>query len=293
MTTVRVNIVNHNIGGGTTYGTGLYSDGIAPTGTVLRIVQSTESSSPDQIDAVTLQECLRSEFEYWTNVRGWYGVFSIMTTADENKFRGNQDKGQAILSRYPILDSHVEFLGVPANVVTQKDFTLLSVKIDHPGFRNVVDKLWVSTTHLWSAGLDPYGVEYDGNTNDSVRNFQAGKVSDYLSIRTQWAQKHILTGDFNTGPKTFAIDYIHRVNRDGSVGTAKFWEGDQSHGISGLQRAGRDTSTGRKIDYFFASFQGANSLEAGIDMELVTASENGGDKHLMILHGKAIWADVQ
>lgn len=284
MSTATIKVVSHNIGGGTTYGTHLYSDGTAQIGSVMRLVQNDPA-----IDAITLQECLRGEFDEWI-ARGWYGTFVLMTTADENKFRGNQDKGQAVLSRYPILSVDVVPLPVTSGVVTQKDFSLVCAQIDHPGF-TALDDLYVSTTHLWSSGLDPNGVEYPGSTNDAIRELQAQTIADYLNPRVGWSRKYILTGDFNTGPKTAPIDHLHRVNRDGTVGTAKFWEADQ-YQTGTLQRGGRDTVPGRKIDYWFASFSGAAKDATGIDMTLTTASENGGDKHDKILNGKVKWTNI-
>lgn len=285
MKTVQVNVASHNLGGGTTYGTHLYTDGTAQIGSVLRIVQSNP-----KVDAVTFQEMLRPEFDYWVQQQGWFGAFVNMTTKDENKFRGNEDKGQAVLSRYPIMG--MDIVPLPTTgVVTGKEFNLLAVKIDHPAFLTVKDNLWVATTHLWSAGLAPDGTEY--TNNDEIREQQAKAIADYLNPKVGWARKYVLTGDFNTGPKTAPIDLLHRVARNGTVGTAKFWEADQSHGIEGLQRGGRDTVEGRKIDYWFASHTGASPFENGIDLELVSASENYGDKHDKILHGCVKWTDVE
>jgi endonuclease/exonuclease/phosphatase family metal-dependent hydrolase len=290
MKTVQVNVISHNIGGGTTYGTHLYSDGIAQIGSVLRLVQNNPN-----VDAVTLQECLRGEYDYWTLQRGWHGAFIPMTTADENQWRGGQDKGQAVLSPYPILHVDVIPLGMLSGVATGKEFNLLSCKIDHPQFRDVNDSLWVATTHLWSAGHNPdTGQPYSGETNDAIRELQARNMAEHLNPRVGWSRKYILTGDLNTSPKTLPIDHLHRVNRNGTVGsTAKFWEADQSHGIEGLQRAGRDTVEGRKIDYWFASHNGASPFDNGIDMSLHTASENYGDKHDKILHGQVRWTNVE
>lgn len=290
MATARINVISHNLGGGTTYGTHLFSNGLAQVGSVMRIVQGSESSDQTRIDVVTLQECLRPEFNLWVE-RGWWGVFVPMTTADENKFRGNEDKGQAILSRFPIVSYHATPLGMLEGVSTGKEFNLLCAKIDHPEFEGYEDDLWVATTHLWSAGLDKNGVAYSGEVNDAIRELQAEAIASHLNPRVKWARKYILTGDFNTGPKTQAIDHLHRVNRDGSVGVAKFWEADQFKGTTQLQRDGRDTVTGRKIDYWFASHSGVNP-ETGIGMTLHSASENGGDKHDKILNGTVRWTDL-
>ena len=287
MAKATIRVVSHNIGGGTTYGTHLYSDGTAQVGSVLRLVQECPGT-----DAITLQECLRGEFDYWVNSHGWFGSFVPMTTADENKLRGNQDKGQAVLSRYPVLDTDVIPLGMLDGVSTGKEFNLLAVKIDHPAFKNVKDSLWVCTTHLWNAGHDKAGNAYSKEVNHAIRELQANNIADYLNPRVGWSRKFILTGDLNTSPKTRPIDYLHRVNRNGSIGTAKFWEADQSHGISGLRRGGRYTVEGRKIDYWFASFSGASPYESGIDMTLHTASENYGSKHDKILNGKVKWTDL-
>lgn len=269
-----VNVVSHNLGGGTTYGTGLYSDGIAPVGTVKRVTQS------ENIDIVTLQEVLLPEYQSWVDA-GWYGVFVAMTTADENKFRGYEDKGQAILSKYPILDYDVIPLPVVEGVVTKKDFSLLVAKIEHPKFDKYKESLWVATTHLWSAGLDPDGRLYDNNKE--IRELQAKEIATYFNRRVRWARRYILTGDFNTGPKTEPIDLLHRVNQDGSIGRAKFWEGDQAL-YGGLSREGRPTVNGRKIDYFFAQHKGVDPVD-GIGTVLINASANDGDAHDKILHG--------
>lgn len=294
MSTARIDVVNHNIGGGGTYGTHLYTDGTAQIGSVLRVVQDYDDDPTTRIDAITLQEVYESHFEWWRNHNGWYGVFVPMTDGFENPIP--ERKGQAVLSRYPVLDSHIEPLGVGGLVATGKEFNLLCVSFDHPGFTGA-DNLWICTTHLWAQGHDPNGVLYSAATNDAVRDAQAEKIADYLNPRVGYARKYILTGDFNTSPKTTTIDYLHRVNRNGTIGTAKFWEADQSqdniHGAGNLGRGGRDTVTGRKIDYWFASYSGtADAHEAGIDMTLHTASPNGGVPHEEVMRGWVKWTDI-
>lgn len=284
----RIEVVNHNIGGGTTYGEGLWSDGLARTGSVMRLVQDFGA------DAITLQECTESQFEFWRNQNGWFGTFIPMVEAIENST--GERKGQAVLSRYPMIDSHVEPLGVNGLVATGKEFNLLCAAFDHPGFTGE-DTLWIATTHLWAQGHDPLGNLYSAETNDAVRNFQAGKIADYLNPRVGYARKYVFTGDLNTTAKTTAIDNFHKVNRNGTIGTtAKFWEGDQSQdsvfGAGNLGRGGRDTVVGRKIDYWFASHSGATAHEAGLDMALHDASINGGVPHEKILRGWVTWTDV-
>lgn len=288
---VRLNVVSHNIGGGATYGDGLWSDGFAKTGTVMRLAQDTA------VDAVTLQECVESQFEFFKAHMGWAGVFAPMREAHEDK--SGEPKGLAVLTPYPVLDVTVVPLGNHP-VITDKDFNLLSVKIDKPAFRSTGYGAYVATTHLWSGARDPStGELYPESVDDDVRRLQANKIVDYLEPRVGWARKYVLTGDFNCSPKKPPIDALHRVNRDGTIGTAKFWEADQSQNTSGsnLARGGRDTvavgtASGRKIDYWFGSHIGLDPHEGGIDMELVSASYNGGAPHDVILHGRAIWTDV-
>jgi endonuclease/exonuclease/phosphatase family metal-dependent hydrolase len=211
-----------------------------------------------------------------------------MTTADENKFRGNEDKGQAILSRWPILEYDVIPLPMVEGVVTKKDFSLIVAKIDHPKFAQYKESLWVATTHLWSAGIAPDGSQYENN--DDIRLLQATEIATYLNRRVGSPRRYILTGDFNTGPKTAPIDLLHRVNRDGSIGTAKFWEGDQAL-YGDLAREGRPTVAGRKIDYFFAQHKGVHPYD-GIGTVLIPASANGGDCHEKILRSWVRFADL-
>lgn len=288
----RVDVVSHNVGGGRLYGGGVYSDGMAYTGSVMRVVQTRP------IDVVALQECLRPDFDDWLNrFQTWHGVFARMREAHEA--REGAEKGLAILSRFPILDHTVVPLGNHP-VVTDKEFNLLTAKVDHPGFRDSSFGLHVATTHLWSGAIDPEtGQLYPNETNDDVRRLQANKIVEYLNPRVGWARKYVLTGDFNTSPKTPPIDLIHRIERDGDVGSSKFWEADQSHNAPDgkLARGGRDTvavgePSGRKIDYWFASHIGASPHEYGIDMDLITAGENGGAPHDKILHGWVKWSDV-
>lgn len=288
----RVDVVSHNVGGGRLYGGGVYSDGTAHTGSVMRIVQTRG------IDAVALQEVLEPDFHDWlARFPNWSGVFAPMREAHEAK--EGYAKGLAVLSPYDVLDSTVVPLG-NTPVVTDKDFNLLSVEIDHPAFRGKTTRCYVATTHLWSGAIDPNtGELYPESTDDDVRRLQSNKIVEYLDPRVGWDRKYVLTGDFNTSPKTPPIDNIHRVKRDGTIGTAKFWEGDQSHNAPDgqLARGGRDTvavgtNSGRKIDYWFASFRGAGAHESGIDMDLISASANDGDPHPKILHGWVNWSDV-
>jgi hypothetical protein len=289
----RVDVIDHNVGGGTTYGESLWSDGKARVGTSMRLAQEDPS-----VDAVTLQECLLSQFEFWKTHMGWNGIFAAMREAHEAN--EGEPKGLAVLTPHAILDHTVVPLG-NTPVVTDKDFNLLSVQIDHPGFVGTGYGCYVATTHLWSGGIDPStGVLYPESTDDDVRRLQANKIVEYLNPRVGWARKYVLTGDFNTSPKTPPIDNIHRVKRDGTIGTAKFWEADQSQNTTGtdLARGGRDTvavgtTSGRKIDYWFGSHIGATAHEDGIDMELITADENnGGAPHDRILQGWIRWTDI-
>lgn len=287
----RVDVVSHNVGGGTVYGEGLWSDGLARVGSPMRVAQE---FAPD---AVTLQECLLSQFEFWKTHMGWNGIFAAMREAHEAN--EGEPKGLAVLTPHAILDHTVVFLDNQP-VVTDKDFNLLSVKIAHPAFTGTTG-CYVATTHLWSGGIDPStGALYPESVDDDVRRLQSNKIVEYLNPRVGWDRKYVLTGDFNTSPKTPPIDNIHRVKRDGTIGTAKFWEADQSQNTTGtdLARGGRDTvavgtSSGRKIDYWFGSHIGATPHEDGIDMELITANENnGGAPHDRILRGWVRWTDV-
>jgi len=288
----RVEVVDQNVGRQPLYGTGIWSDGLAHVGSPMRIAQEFGS------DVVTAQECLLSHFEQFKTHMGWYGEFIHMNEPHEELT--GEYKGLAILSKYPIIDKTIVDIQ-PTMVQTGKDFHMLVVGIDHPAFRDSADTLYVATTHLWSAGIDPTtGVLYPESVNDDVRRIQANKIADYLNPRVGWSRRYILTGDFNTSPKTPPIDAIHRVNRDGTIGISKFWEADQSHNAPDgqLARGGRDTvdgktdGNGRKIDYWFASHRGANPHEEGIDMQLYRTAEAGGVPHDYILRGWVRWPDV-
>lgn len=289
---VRVDVLSHNVGGGTVYGQGVWSDGLASFGSPMRIAQV------HNVDAVTLQECLESQFEFWREHMGWNGVFVRMREAHEA--REGEEKGIAVLSPFQVLDYNVVPLGNHP-VVTDKEFNLLSVRIDHPSFRERGVGCYVATTHLWSGGKNPEtGELYPESVDKDVRRLQTYKIVDYLDPRVGQWRKYVLTGDFNTSPRTSPIDKLHRVRRDGSIGSAKFWEADQSHNAPAgqLARGGRDTvavgtSSGRKIDYWFASHIGANPHETGINMELHPADlYNGGSPHPKVLRGRVIWKDV-
>lgn len=287
----RVEVVNQNVGRQPLYGTGIWSDGTAHVGSPMRIAQEFGS------DVVTVQECLLSHFEQFKTHMGWYGEFSHMKEPHEDL--SGEYKGLAILSKYPIFDKTIVDLQ-PNMVQTGKDFNLLVVGIDHPGFRDSPDKLYVATTHLWSAGHDPEGVLYSEEVNRDVRRIQANKIADYLNPRIGWTRRYVLTGDFNTSPKSPPIDVLHRVNRDGSIGVSKFWEADQAQNapMGQLARGGRDTvdgkqpGNGRKIDYWFASHRGASPYTTGIDMDLYRTAEAGGVPHDYIMRGWVRWPDV-
>lgn len=287
----RVEVVNQNVGRQPLYGTGIWSDGTAHVGSPMRVAQDNRS------DVVTAQECLLSHFEQFKAHMGWYGEFVHMKEPHEELT--GEYKGLAILSKHPIINKTVIDLQ-PSLVKTGKDFHLLVVTIEHPGFRGSGQTLNVATTHLWSAGHDPNGVLYSKEVNRDVRRLQANKIAEYLNPRVGWARRYILTGDFNTSPKTPPIDALHRVNRDGTIGDAKFWEADQAHNtaLGRLARGGRDTidgkkpGNGRKIDYWFASHRGASPHAEGIDMQLIPTAEAGGVPHDYILRGWVRWPDV-
>lgn len=296
----RVEVVNQNVGRQPLYGTGIWSDGRAHVGSPMRIAQDFGS------DVVTVQEVLLSHFEQFKEHMGWYGEF-VHKNEPHEELTGEY-KGEAILSKYPIIDKTVIDLGTPL-VETGKDFNLLVVAIDHPAFRGSGQTLNVATTHLWSAGHDKNGVLYPNEVNDDTRRLQAKKIADYLDPRVGWARRYILTGDFNTSPKTPPIDMLHRVNRDGTIGDGKFWEADQSHNAptrclaclrwgGKLARGGRDTvdgktdGNGRKIDYWFASHRGASPHEVGIDMALYRTAEAGGVPHDYVMRGWVCWPEV-
>lgn len=271
MTTVSV--VNHNIGAGSSAGA--------------RYVAKWFYES----DAVTLQECLEPEFERWLD-RGWFGSFAAMRGYSEHPsgFR----KGLAILSRYPVLETSVVALGVGGLVNTDKEFNLLGVSIDHPAFRDKSASLWVTTTHLWSAGRDEAGNLYSYDTNKAVRLHQAKRLARHLEPLVG-TNKYVLTGDFNSSPRTPVIDQIHGISREGHINTRDFWEADQFY-TGTLRRGGRDTvggrnGHGRKIDYWFAS-RGGMDPRNGIELDLRPAPRNGGARHDWILRGRATWPGV-
>lgn len=152
----RVEVVNQNVGRQPLYGTGIWSDGRAHVGSPMRIAQDFGS------DVVTVQEVLLSHFEQFKEHMGWYGEF-VHKNEPHEELTGEY-KGEAILSKYPIIDKTVIDLGTPL-VETGKNFNLLVVAIDHPGFRGSGQTLNVATTHLWSAGHDKNGVLYPNEVN--------------------------------------------------------------------------------------------------------------------------------
>lgn len=241
-------------------------------------------------DALTLQECIEPEYQALL-LLGWHGAFAPMREAWED--RSGHRKGLAVLSRHPIVETRVVFLGTGPKVRTDKDFNLLCVSIDHPAFRDSEEALWVATTHLWSAGRDEAGDLYSTETNDAVRLHQAKKIARYLEPRIE-VDRYVLTGDFNTGPRTRPIDQLHGVTRSGAIGVRPFWEADQSHSGK-IRRGGRDTvdgdpgrNNGRKIDYWFAS-RGGIPAKTGVDLDLHPAKDNGGAPHDRVLVGRATW----
>lgn len=215
-----------------------------------------EASSWGDVDAVTFQELCQSQIPevkaagYQVMWRKQIQASSCPATGDGKRWKGN-----AIATTRGLGTQKVTPLGTYGG----RDFKLLCAKITRTG----VSGSWVCTSHL--------ALNYPGAPNGTEnRTKQTRKVAARLGPWIADGRKVVLTGDFNDNPKSTPIDALHRVRRDGAVGTrGKFWEGDQSDnsvcGGDGLCRAMEVTTdpnrkgTRRALDYFFAGYRGVNA----------------------------------
>lgn len=124
----------------------------------------------------------------------------------------------------------------------------------------VPGRLTFCTTHLWASHADTKDVPGE---DEKIRAEQARMIAKILEGYGA-NRRVVLTGDFNSVPKSEAMDRIYRVTREGKINREnRFWEVDQSYDpICGagdrLCRNGRNTRplSNVKGDYIFASHVG-------------------------------------
>lgn len=92
----------------------------------------------------------------------------------------------------------------------------------------------------------------DDPNPEAVRLRQAGRVKDWARGWLGLGAEHavVVGGDLNTGPKTTELNPIYKNPAASSHGD--FNEAEQLR-LGTTERAGRDTVSGRKIDYVFFS----------------------------------------
>ncbi len=230
-----------------------------------------EAARWGDVDAITFQELCESQIPkvraagYQVMWRKQIQASGCPATTDGKRWKGN-----AIATKRGLGKQDVTPLGTYGG----RDFKLLCANITRTG----VAGSWVCTTHL--------ALGYPGATNGTRnRTTQARKIAGRLNPWIAGGRKVVLTGDFNDQPKSTPIDALHRVRRDGSIGTqGRFWEGDQSDdgvcGGSGLCRAMQVTTdpnekgNRRALDYFFAGYRGVNA-HTGMSKGLVDSPTAG------------------
>lgn len=229
------------------------------------------AASWGDVDAITFQELCESQIAevkaagYQVFWRGQIRASNCPPSADGTRWKGN-----AIATPRGFGTKKVTSLGTYGG----RAFKLLCARITGTG----VAGSWVCTSHLALA----YADAPDGS---ATRTTQARKIAGRLAPWIADGRRVVLTGDFNDSPKSTPIDALHRVRRNGTIGTlGKFWEGDQSDngvcGGDGLCRAMEPTTdanaqgTRRPIDYFFASYRGVNA-HAGMSKGLVDSPTSG------------------
>ncbi len=230
-----------------------------------------EAASWGDVDAITFQELCQSQISqvraagYQVMWKKQVQASSCPATADGMRWKGN-----AIATTRGLGTQKVTPLGTYGG----RSFKLLCAKITRTG----VAGSWVCTTHL--------ALGYPDAPNGSrTRTTQARKIAGRLGPWIADGRRVVLTGDFNDKPKSAAIDALHRVRRDGTLGTrGRFWEGDQSDngacGGDGLCRAMEPTTdpnengTRRALDYFFASYRGVGA-DRGMSKGLIDSATAG------------------
>lgn len=233
-----------------------------------------EAASWGDVDAVTFQELCKSQIAevkaagyqvYW---RKQIQSAKCPLAADGKRWKGNAIATTRGFGKKKVTTSLGTYGG--------RRFTLLCAKIQRTG----VAGSWVCTTHL---ALGYKGT--DAPDGSVTRTKQARKIAGRLGPWIANGRRVVLTGDFNDNPKSTPIDALHRVRRNGTVGTrGKFWEGDQSDrsvcGGAGLCRAMEPTTDPNKkgkrrmIDYFFASHRGVNA-HTGMSKGLIDSPTAG------------------
>ena len=228
-----------------------------------------EAARWGDVDAITFQELCQSQIPE-VRAAGYQVMWSKQIQASDCPVTTGDKrwKGNAIATKRGLGKQEVTALGKYGG----RSFKLLCANITRTG----VAGSWVCTTHL--------ALKYPGATNGTKNRItQTRKIAGRLNPWIAGGRKVVLTGDFNDQPKSTPIDALHRVRRDGSIGTqGRFWEGDQSDvcGGGGLCRAMEVTTDPNKdgnrraLDYFFAGYRGVNA-HTGMSKTLVNSPTAG------------------
>ncbi len=229
------------------------------------------AASWGDVDAITFQELCQSQIAE-VRAAGYQVMWRKQIQASDCPPTKNKKrwKGNAIVTSRGLGTQKVTSLGTYGG----RSFKLLCAKITGTG----VAGSWVCTTHL--------ALGYPGAPNGSKnRTRQTRKIAGVLGPWIAGGRKVVLTGDFNDNPKSKPIDALHRLRRDGTIGTrGRFWEGDQSDnsvcGGQGLCRAMEVTTDPNKkgvrraLDYFFAGYRGVNP-DKGMSKGLIDSATAG------------------
>lgn len=244
---------------------------------------------------VTMQEACTADFNGFRDhfrPRGWDVRFVAMKKFAEKDLDecGKGDKGLVIAAKHKLENVRAYPLPVLQKLPGQpgyiggREFFLFCA--DVPAIQ-VPGRLRFCTTHLWAGHTDTNDV---AGANEAIRAEQAAEIARILEAEGR-NRRIILTGDFNSVPRSAAMDQIYRVNRDRTINTGnRFWEVDQSYDpICGagdrLCRGGRVTRplSKEKGDYIFASYLGVNP-HTGLSLtELYTPGRKSlqNNHHLM------------
>ncbi|MCY4726687.1 endonuclease/exonuclease/phosphatase family protein [Nocardioides sp. STR2] len=245
------------------------------------LVELTAQINANQPDVVFIQEaCERDYAKMQQKFPGYYfgqfvwqqqgsrpdlGAVPPYTQNSCEKTNGQQtveQKGTFIMSAWPIVDQSVQVLPV-IPVAGTADATFQTRK----SRRHTLAGAQI----LWGAGGGK-GIVNVFNTHLPAGDEDADDISSRTMATTAVANtvnaydaggKVVLGGDFNSSPKTYNIDLLHRVKRDGSgAASGLFWETGMKQNIDGTAcksafdnvcRDGEKTlrKSGRKSDYIF------------------------------------------